>query len=758
MNRRQEDPQGWRGRAGAVLALAVFFWAALAGMATAAVEHHPLPDVDALATSLLFEPDGDLRFYYGGDGNNGSSISKQIGRLTPDDQLTLDDPYGFGFGPTRTTLALAPDGGLWAVERSHNGLHRLAPDGTVTRKFVGPDSLIFTAAATGPDGVLYTGTAAGDIFRHSVAENGSIETEDLDPPSSPGNAARGLTFLNGRIYLMANPRCQEDNCEPARLIEIDPAAAPGEQRRETPIPAFDHPAMLGVAAGPDGHLWITDGARPRTIRRFTPAGAEADTPLTLPPGASAGLSSGLGDSMLARTDEGALARIRPDGTVTEWCPLDPALVEQGAGHYYLRDVVAGPGGDIWFSARGEIGRLTLDTPALTGCAPAITDTSVEIDDVERSDQVARLHAGVLRGGGRLPDATRPADPEIPGHGVRFELGTTTEYGRTIPAPAPFGVASYGVALDDLEPGQTYHFRAVVTTRFGTAYGPDTTFTMPPPPSVQITGERVEGGYPVIDVTVDPGGSLTDVEIEYGPAADRGYSRSFPQVGADSGPQKLTLRMDGGAYDLRAHREFHYRVVATNSRGTTASEARMIPVPPFQPPPPDNPPPNNGNQPPNTGNPPSPQPSGSGSGPVTPVSPVVTPGGTDSIAPPADVVGPAIRIPASAKTITATRSGSLRFPIGPVAEDTTGVLALKTAGKIRVRSRRRVVFLGSNSFQALKGQTAGVRFSLSKANRSILRKAGRLRVQANVTLRDARGNATVKTFVFTLRLPKQGGRA
>lgn len=721
-------------------------WIAGAVPAMGAVERHPLPDVDGLPSNLLFEPDGDLRFVYGGDGNDGSAISDQLGRLTPAGQLTLASPGFFGFGPSRTDLALDAGGGLWAAHLYANGLHRLAPDGTVERTSVGSDTTAFTEATTGPDGAVYTATHSEAVFRHSVADDGSIQTDAFDPAIAPahGNSAYDLAFLGGRIYLMGNARCSNDDCVPARLVEIDPAAAPGEQRREISIPALDYGTNFEhIVAGPDGRLWVQDGARPRTIHRFTPAGADA--PLTLPPGAHLrSLEPGPAGSVLAITDQGALARVRPDGKLTEWCPQDPALVERGIGHGYLIETATGPGGSVWFSARGEIGRVALATPALAGCAPEITGTSVEMQGTAEHPQPL-LRADVARGGGRLPDVFTPADPEIPGHGVRFEIGTTTDYGRTIPASD----APYQAYPEDLEPGRTYHFRAVVTTRFGTATGPDTTFTMPPPPSLQITGDRVEGGFPAIEVTVDPHGLATRLEIEYGPTAARGERLFLQQVDAAGGPQNLTLRMTGGAYDLRSQPEFHYRLVATNERGATPSEARMIPTPVFTPPPPDDggtppPPPGGGTAPPPM-SPPAP-------GPVV-ADPIVQGPVPEPVA--TDVEGPDLRIPASNRRLTASRTGVVRLAFGPASEDTSGVVTLKTAGKVRTGSgRRRVVALGTKAFQLLDGQTAGVRIRLGRANRALLRRAGRLRVQANVTVRDARGNATVETYVFTLRAPRR----
>jgi hypothetical protein len=61
----------------------------------------------------------------------------------------------------------------------------------------------------------------------------------------------------------------------------------------------------------------------------------------------------------------------------------------------------------------------------------------------------------------------------------FQYGTTTAYGNTT-APHRLAVAHtstpFSANIGGLTSGTTYHFRAVVTTDFGTFVGADRTFT------------------------------------------------------------------------------------------------------------------------------------------------------------------------------------------------------------------------------------------------------------------------------------------
>lgn len=115
-------------------------------------------------------------------------------------------------------------------------------------------------------------------------------------------------------------------------------------------------------------------------------------------------------------------------------------------------------------------------------------------------------------------------------------------------------------------------------------------------------------------------------------------------------------------------------------------------------------------------------------------------------------------PSSNKRLRASRSGIVRFRVGPTDEDTTGTLRVKTAGKVKILKRRRarVVTLGSKAFQALSGETANVKIRLSKAVQRLLRSKKLLRSRATVSMRDAKGNLTVKKYTFTITAPRRLG--
>ena len=124
--------------------------------------------------------------------------------------------------------------------------------------------------------------------------------------------------------------------------------------------------------------------------------------------------------------------------------------------------------------------------------------------------------------------------------------------------------------------------------------------------------------------------------------------------------------------------------------------------------------------------------------------------------PVDRTGPVVVVPGANRSITLARNGTLVFPVGPMRENTTGQLTIKTDGSVRIgRGRPRPLTLGTRGFQALQGQKVAVRIRLAANVRRLVAQKGRLRTKVTITLRDAAGNATIRVFRCTIRAPKRG---
>jgi uncharacterized protein (TIGR02145 family) len=160
--------------------------------------------------------------------------------------------------------------------------------------------------------------------------------------------------------------------------------------------------------------------------------------------------------------------------------------------------------------------------------------------------------------------------------VTFEYGTTTSYGSTLEAaPSPVtgsGNTNVGAAITGLTAETTYHFRVKATNSMGTVYGEDITFVTggegqsPSCLTQTVTNESPTGA--TLNGTVNPNGLSTAVTFEYGTTTSYGSS-----VTATKSPVTGNGNINVSKYitGLTVETTYHFRVRATNSRGTVYGE-------------------------------------------------------------------------------------------------------------------------------------------------------------------------------------------
>ena len=166
----------------------------------------------------------------------------------------------------------------------------------------------------------------------------------------------------------------------------------------------------------------------------------------------------------------------------------------------------------------------------------------------------------------------------------FEYGTSTAYGQTRPTPpgndagTDTGPQSVDpVEIDDLQGATLYHYRLVASNSYGTSYGADQTFTTAP----AVTDLTADAPTGVTNETAELHGSFsaddhdTHYYFEYGPTDSYGKTAPAPpgnDAGTGSGTTKVAPVTVSG---LQQGATYHFRIVATNSRGTTRSADRSF---------------------------------------------------------------------------------------------------------------------------------------------------------------------------------------
>jgi hypothetical protein len=156
---------------------------------------------------------------------------------------------------------------------------------------------------------------------------------------------------------------------------------------------------------------------------------------------------------------------------------------------------------------------------------------------------------------------------------RFEYGTTTAYGSSTQWTEvgwAGGAVAHSASITGLQPGTTYHYRIVAKNVAGTSAGVDQVFTAPilPPTAVPAAATSVTSNAATLNSSINPNGLATNYHFEYGTTTAYGTTAPVPDSYAGSGDGYIgkSLPVSG----LQVGTTYHFRVVATNSAGTTYS--------------------------------------------------------------------------------------------------------------------------------------------------------------------------------------------
>ncbi len=204
--------------------------------------------------------------------------------------------------------------------------------------------------------------------------------------------------------------------------------------------------------------------------------------------------------------------------------------------------------------------LTAATKASVPSEPLIPDTSAPTVTTEAATLVTTTSAtlnGTVNPGGLATT-------------YYFEYGTTTSYGTDIPiTPGSAGSGSSAVAesanLTGLTPNTTYDFRIDASNKKGTPDGLNQTFTTTGPPTATTNAATaVAATTATLNGSVNPDGLASTYYFQYGTTTSYGSTTSSTSAGSGTSAVAESAPLTG----LTANMTYDFRIVATNSAGTT----------------------------------------------------------------------------------------------------------------------------------------------------------------------------------------------
>jgi hypothetical protein len=170
---------------------------------------------------------------------------------------------------------------------------------------------------------------------------------------------------------------------------------------------------------------------------------------------------------------------------------------------------------------------------------------------------------------------------------RFEYGTTAAYGTSVPVPdGDAGSAAYPTAvpvqeaISGLTPNTIYHYRFTASNADGPVSSADLQFTTtgPAPTVSDEAAAEVSGGFE-LKGTVNPNGSATTYQFEYGTTT--GYGSKIPASEASVGSGGADVAVAQTLTGLLPNTTYHFRLTAHNAGNTamTGDRTFLTPTPP-----------------------------------------------------------------------------------------------------------------------------------------------------------------------------------
>ncbi len=350
----------------------------------------------------------------------------------------------------------------------------------------------------------------------------------------------------------------------------------------------------GVAVDPSGALYVGDYSS--GIHKFIPAAnpplnadntanfSSTTNPCTL--AAGAGSTAGF---LFAAQYSGPISKLDSSTGALQYTVSSDAnttvSVDPGSGHVYA----ATTGATVKeFDASGaasvsSVSSFTLSGGNVQGVAARASSGDVYVSrtgsssNLEVFGPLVALPTVTTDSASAVGPTSATLNGTINPDGVelsecKFEYGKTTGYGQTVAcaqSPATIGSGTSDVPvsanLSGLDLGAEYHFRLVAKNTNGTVNGADEAFKLQSPPT--IVGQWAGGvtfTEASLNAQINPEGFATTYKFEWGPTAAYGNSSTQSGIGSDNANHTVSAFLSA----LQPASTYHYRVIATNSIGTS----------------------------------------------------------------------------------------------------------------------------------------------------------------------------------------------
>ncbi len=528
---------------------------------------------DALV--IVYEPDGSGGYRLLGEWEGAGTPGKEFGEVTG---VAVDNSKGPSAGDVYVIEAEAADveGGVVDVFKPKpNPVEEIeegtGEEGQFLKRLSGPkleepNGIAVSAGtgrvlvADGAKGMIVAYSPVG-VFEEKVTGKGSPLGSFKGKEEEEGNiAGLGVDEASGEIYVAEAERHVVSQYSPSGVWE-------GWITQGQEGPLWE---PRGVALTPGGDVYVADAAR-ALVDRFGPSVVVPDVE-----------TGKIAKAGLTRTSASLAGTINGDGKAgeyhfqygeTEALGSETASQASGAGEEKVSSVVGGlHAGRAYFYrivGKNENGlnyglvREFMTPPAVEGLSTG---------PVKNLQPESATLSGKLTPGG------------FDAH-YYFQYGTTAGYGSTSPVP-PGTDADSGTlpveaetGIEGLKANTVYHYRLVAENSFGTTQGEDNTFTTSGPP--RITSEPTSGiGHTeaTINAKINPDQLATGYHFEYGETT--GYGSEIPSGGASIGSGGTPVPVSASLTGLKLGQTYHYRVIASNTVGTTTGpDQTFTTVPP-----------------------------------------------------------------------------------------------------------------------------------------------------------------------------------